>query len=223
MEVKVIADVVLTVGGITLGVIFVRKVCEAVNYLGHMAGSFMVLTTHTQPGTLKDVLHNRKTFGELLAEDAQRSTAQRYPEVHTGLVESIEEGPDDDYEESVPPGGCMADWKKGEYEKLKALKAKEEAELNTKLDAARELLKNLTPGARIVLEAGRSYLLMCENENGRVAQVKGGTVFEVAEWNPKVPYLKVKTPTQLMRCPGMVPEGKILVVTRDNIPFVLPA
>jgi hypothetical protein len=59
MEIKVISDVVLTVGGLAIAILFLRQVYKAVNYLGHMAGEFMVLTTHTQPSCLWKAVNSK--------------------------------------------------------------------------------------------------------------------------------------------------------------------
>jgi hypothetical protein len=134
LEVKVIADVALTVGGITLGVIFVRKVCQIANSLAHMAGALYTIDTCVQPDTLRRVLDKALRGGPTFLEDqiAQYVTPeQRCPGLRKAAVEH---GPEEDYPEDKDPqddydnepvgGGCMADWAQGEkeaYEKMMGL------------------------------------------------------------------------------------------------------
>jgi hypothetical protein len=115
MEMKVIFDIVLTVGGITLGVIFVRKVCQIANFLSHMAGAMYTIDTCIQPDTLRRVLDKALRGGPTFLEDqiAQYVTPeQRCPGLRK---EATEHGPEEDYD-NEPVGGCMADWAQGEKE-----------------------------------------------------------------------------------------------------------
>ena len=136
LEVKVIADVVLTVGGITLGVIFVRKVCQIANSLAHMAGALYTIDTCVQPDTLRKVIDKALHGGPSFLDDqiAQYVTPeQRCPGLRKAAVER---GPEEDYPEEKDPqddydkeprGGCMADWGPGEKEAWERAEAAKKA------------------------------------------------------------------------------------------------
>jgi len=110
LEVKVISDIVLTVGGITLGVIFVRKVCQISNYLGHMSGALC---------SIEDTLRPSGSTLEKYVTPEQRCPGLRKA--------AIEHGPEEDYPEDKDPQDdydCTADRKEKIWKKAKGAKAK---------------------------------------------------------------------------------------------------
>lgn len=145
IEVKVISDIVLTVGGITLGVIFVRKVCQIANYFSHIGSAMYSIETLLQPDTLRKAIHGGVHGGPTVLEQEiakyvtpeQRCPGLRKAAAEHGPEEDYpeERDPQDDYDKE-PRGGCMADWGPGEEEAWEKADAAKKA-LEKK---ARELL-----------------------------------------------------------------------------------
>lgn len=129
IEVKVIADVVLTVGGLTLGVILTQKMCKAVNYFGRIANA---LETYLPPDCLRKAIQGGPAYlAEMMGKYV--TPEQRCPGLRKA---AIEHGPEEDYPEGSDPQAdydSSADRKEEVWKKAQGAKAKLEKTAKTLL------------------------------------------------------------------------------------------